>query len=372
MELWQKLLASAFRQPLQLSLFFPGLDVRALDEVAEVYPMCINPYYLSLVERPDDPIGRQCIPDVAELAGGKLPADPLAEEATSPTPCLVHRYPDRVLFVVTTRCAMYCRFCTRKRKVGKDQPITEEMRTEAIAYIAKTPEIRDVIVSGGDPLLLTDEVLEDLLRRLRAIPHVEVIRIGTRVPCTLPHRVTRRLVRVLRKYHPLFLNTHFEHPRELTPQAVLALSRLADAGIPLGNQSVLLGGVNDRPAVFLELNRRLLALRVRPYYLYQADLVEGTEHFRTPVEVGLEVVRKLRGFTSGLAVPHFVIDAPGGGGKVPLLPEGTAEIQGEHVLLRNFRDELYVYPNTAPGCAFAAGRPGEVRRDSGPQLLDGC
>ncbi|MBI5441625.1 MAG: KamA family radical SAM protein [Deltaproteobacteria bacterium] len=345
MELWQKLLASAFRQPIQLSLFYPNLDVAALDEVAEVYPMCINPYYLSLAERPDDPIGRPCIPDPAELEPTTLLPDPLAEESTSPVPCVVHRYPDRALFLVTTRCAMYCRFCTRKRKVGKDQRITEEMRREGLDYIARTPEVRDVIVSGGDPLLLPDEVLEDILLGLRRIRHVEVIRIGTRVPCTLPHRVTRRLARMLRKYNPLFVNTHVDPPRELTAQAAVALGRLADAGIPLGNQSVLLHGVNDDPAVFLELNRRLLACRVRPYYLYQADLVEGTEHFRTPVETGLRVVRALRGHTSGLAVPQFVIDAPGGGGKIPLLPEDTVQRDGARMVLRNYRDELYVYPD---------------------------
>jgi lysine 2,3-aminomutase len=262
----------------------------------------------------------------------------------SPVPSVVHRYPDRALFLVTTRCAMYCRFCTRKRKVGREQHITAEMRREGIDYIARTPEIRDVIVSGGDPLLLPDEVLDDLLKRLRAIPHVEMLRIGSRVPCTLPHRVTRRLAQLLRKYHPLYLNTHFEHPREVTPQAAKALERLVDAGIPLGNQSVLLRGVNDDPAVFLELNRKLLACRVRPYYLYQADLVEGTEHFRTPVEAGLEVIRGLRGHTSGLAVPQYVIDAPGGGGKIPVLPAYTVQRTDDRLVLRNFQGQLYVYP----------------------------
>lgn len=343
MELWQKILNSSVRQPAHLALLFPGLDRRALDAVAETYPMCINPYYLSLVERPGDPIGRQCIPDPAELDSTSLVPDPLAEESMSPVPCLVHRYPDRVLFQVTTRCAMYCRFCTRKRKVGTDQMVTEEMRREAIAYIARTPEIRDVVVSGGDPLLLSDEALEGVLKDLRAIPHVEMIRIGTRVPCVLPQRVTRKLVEMLKKYHPLYMNVHFEHPREVTPQAAKALTRLADVGIPLGNQSVLLKGVNDDPAVFLELNRKLLACRVRPYYIYQADLVEGTEHFRTPIEVGLEVIQGLRGHTSGLAVPQYVVDAPGGGGKIPLLPNYEVHRDEQRVILRNYRGELYVY-----------------------------
>ncbi|MEW6488910.1 MAG: KamA family radical SAM protein [Thermodesulfobacteriota bacterium] len=345
MELWQKILNSSFRQPAQLAKYFRGIDVASLDRVAETYPMCINPYYLSLVERPDDPIGRQCIPDPEELEASASVPDPLAEESTSPVPCLVHRYPDRALFLVTTRCAMYCRFCTRKRKVGKqDEPITEEMRRDAIAYIARTPEIRDVIVSGGDPLLLPDETLEGLLQSLRAIPHVEMVRIGTRVPCVLPQRVTRKLADMLKKYHPLYMNVHFEHPREVTPQAAKALNRLADAGIPLGNQSVLLKGVNDDPATFVELNRKLLACRVRPYYIYQADPVEGTEHFRTPVDAGLAVVRGLRGHTSGLAVPQYVIDAPGGGGKIPLLPEYVVARDGERVLLRNYKDQYYVYP----------------------------
>ena len=344
MELWQKMLNSAIRQPAQLVRLFPGIDVAALDRVAEVYPMCINPYYLNLVERPDDPIGRQCIPNPEELESNGLEADPLAEESMSPVPCVVHRYPDRALFLVTTRCAMYCRFCTRKRKVGKEQRITDEMRREGIDYIARTPDIRDVIVSGGDPLLLSDEDLDAILRALRSIPHVEVIRIGTRVPCTLPHRVTRKLAGTLSRYHPIYLNTHFEHPREVTPQAAKALARLADVGIPLGNQSVLLRGVNDDPAVFLELNRKLLACRVRPYYLYQADLVQGTEHFRTTVEEGLRVIQGLRGFTSGMAVPQFVIDAPGGGGKIPLLPDYTLRRDESHVLMRNYRGDFYIYP----------------------------
>jgi len=346
MERWRKILNSAVRQPAQLQRLFPNLDIKALDEVAETYPMCINPYYLSLVGSPDDPIGRQCIPDPAELDTGASPctADPLAEESLSPAPCIVHRYPDRALFTVTTRCAMYCRFCTRKRKVGEDDPVTPEMRRAGLDYIARTPEIRDVIVSGGDPLLLSDEELDQLLLDLRRIPHVEMIRIGTRVPCVLPHRVTRRLAGILRRYHPLYVNTHFEHPSEVTPQAARALSRLADAGIPLGNQSVLLQGVNNDPAVFLELNRRLLACRVRPYYLYQADLVLGTEHFRTPVEDGLAVIQALRGHTSGLAVPQFVIDAPGGGGKIPLLPRYALSMGRGEVRLRNYRGDLYSYP----------------------------
>jgi lysine 2,3-aminomutase len=347
MELWQKMLASSVRDPQTLARLIPGIqDTAALERVCDVYPMAINPYYLGLIQEPGDPIWRQAIPDLDEVAPSASVADPLAEESMSPVPCLVHRYPDRVLFLVTTQCAMYCRFCTRKRKVGKEMlNITREMRNQAIEYIARTPQVRDVVISGGDPLLLTDSVLEGVLMRVRAIPHIEIIRIGTRTPCVLPQRVTPKLVAMLKKFQPLFLNTHFEHPREITPASREALGRLADAGIPLGNQSVLLKGVNDNPAVFLELNRKLLACRVRPYYIYQADLVEGTEHFRCPVERGLDVVRGLRGHTSGMAVPQYVIDAPGGGGKIPLLPEETVQRTERGIVLRNYQGNHYLYPD---------------------------
>ncbi len=349
MELWQKILAASIRTGADLSRFFPGLDTSEIEKVADVYPMSINPYYLNLVQYEGDPIWRQCIPDRAEMEPG-LYEDPLSEESMSPVPYLVHRYPDRVLFQVTTSCAMYCRFCTRKRKVGKDQcgAVTGADHTRAIEYIAAHPEIRDVVMSGGDPLMLTDTILEDLLARLRAIPHVEMIRIGSRMPCVLPQRITRKLVNMLKKYHPLYLNTHFEHPSELTDDAAEALSRLADAGIPLGNQSVMLRGVNEKPEVFKELNRKLLANRVRPYYIYQADLVEGTGHFRCSIDDGLNVVRGLRGHTSGMAVPQFVIDAPGGGGKIPLLPEEYSCRSENGIMLQNFRGEQFYYPDRKP------------------------
>ena len=347
MELWQEFLASAIRTPAQLTRYYPGIDVAALARVAEVYPMCVTRYYLDLVRHMDDPIAKQCIPDPAELESFGLVSDPLAEESMSPVPCVVHRYPDRALFLVSSQCAMYCRFCTRKRKVGTDWTITEEQRREGLAYIERTPEIRDVVVSGGDPLMLPDYVIDGILGGLRRIPHVEIIRIGTRAPCTLPQRITPKLTSILRKYHPLFVNTHFEHPRELTPEAIRALARLADAGIPLGNQSVLLRGVNDDPVVFLELNRKLLAARVKPYYMFQADLVDGTAHFCTSVEAGLDVIRGLRGHTSGLAVPHFVIDSPGGGGKIPLLPEEYVRREGRQLVLRNYRGQLHLYTDRA-------------------------
>jgi lysine 2,3-aminomutase len=244
---------------------------------------------------------------------------------------------------------MYCRFCTRKRKVGGEHmAITGETITRGIDYIRTHPEIRDVILSGGDPLLLGDEKLDGILTALRAIPHVEIIRIGSRIPVVLPQRITLGLIRVLRKHHPLYLNTHFNHPDEITETAAKACARLADAGIPLGNQTVLLRGVNDDPAVMKRLMQKLLAIRVRPYYLYQADLVQGTDHFRTTVAEGLEIVRALRGHTSGLGVPAFVIDAPGGGGKIPLLPDYLQEMGEEEVRLKNYRGDLYSYRNAAP------------------------
>lgn len=348
-ENWRRLLGACVRSGAELARMIPGVDSDLIEDVARTYPMAINPYYLGLVRQADDPIGRQCIPAAVELAeDGDTAPDPLAEESMKPVPCLVHRYPDRVLFEVTSECAMYCRFCTRKRKVGRTLAITDALRRRAIEYIGDHPEIRDVIVSGGDPLLLPDEALDGILGALRAIPHVEIIRIGTRMPCVLPQRITERLVRLLRRHHPLFLNTHFEHPREVTPAASQALARLADAGIPLGNQSVLLKGVNDAPGVFLELNRKLLANRVRPYYLYQADLVAGTNHFRTPVEAGLRVIRELRGHTSGLAVPQYVIDAPGGGGKIPLLPPEFSSYDGHDATLRNYQGCTYTYMDPDP------------------------
>jgi lysine 2,3-aminomutase len=312
--------------------------------------MRINPYYLGLIRQVGDPIWKQAVPDAMELQDRVCHVDPLDEEHQSPVPNLVHRYPDRVLFMISSTCAMYCRFCTRKRKVGcAEMEINAESIAAGIAYIRQHAEIRDVILSGGDPLLRGDASLDDILGRLRAIPHLEIIRIGSRIPVVLPQRVTPALVRVLKRHHPLYLNTHFNHPSEVTPQAALACARLANAGIPLGNQTVLMRGVNDDPLVMRSLMQRLLAIRVRPYYIYQADQVQGTDHFRTSVEEGLEIMRALRGHTSGLAVPTYVIDAPGGGGKIPLLPDYLQQL-GSEVLLKNYRGALYRYTNAAPAC----------------------
>lgn len=342
MERWQKLLQKSLTTAEEVAEVF-GLKVDEIRRVAGAFRIRINPYYLSLIKAKGDPLYLQMVPDARELEGTCGLADPLAENQDSPVPGIVHRYPDRVLFLVSHECASYCRFCTRKRMVGDFHKMHPQFIENGLAYIRQHSEIRDVIVSGGDPLLLSDERLEGILRELRAIPHVEIIRIGTRVPCVLPQRVTAKLARMLKKYHPLFMNVHFNHPDEITPQSAKALNRLADVGIPLGTQTVLLKGVNDDPAVMRSLMQKLLACRVRPYYIYQADQVAGTEHLRTTVAKGLEVIKGLRGWTSGLAVPHFVIDTPGGGGKVPLLPDYVVSMTDKEVVLRNYEGKAFVY-----------------------------
>lgn len=323
MKTWQKLLEQSITHPRGLRPRF-NLDCGHLEQVTDVYPMRINPYYLNLISRVNDPLWQQAVPDIREINDNTCVDDPLAEERLSPVPNLVHKYPDRALFMVSAKCAMYCRFCTRKRKVGKAaMAVSDDTIRAGLDYLQKTPEIRDVLISGGDPLLLTDDRLEKIIASVRKIPSVEIIRIGSRVPCTLPMRITARLAAMLKKYHPLYINTHFNHPDEITPAAALACGRLADAGIPLGCQTVLLRGVNNDPAVIKELLRRLLRIRVKPYYLFQADLSKGTNHFRTTVDEGLAVMKALSGQVSGLAMPTYAIDLPGGGGKVPLYPDHT-------------------------------------------------
>jgi lysine 2,3-aminomutase len=339
---WRHNLRKSLTQPEELAARF-GLNPVPLQAVAARYPLRITPHYLGLIREPGDPIWRQCVPDPAEL-DDDLPTDPLHEENLSPVPGLIHRYPDRVVWLVSNQCPVYCRFCLRKRQVGCGSR-TGGARTEALAYLGATPAIRDVILSGGDPLLLEDDELAEILTALRRIPHIETIRIGSRVPVTLPERVTPKLCRLLKGFHPLYLNTHFNHPREITPAAAVACARLADAGIPLGNQTVLLQGVNDDLAVMGELMTGLLRIRVKPYYLHQLDLVRGTGHFRTPVATGLAVLESLRGHRSGLATPYYVIDLPGGKGKVPLLPDGCRR-QGDAWLLRTYRGEEVLYPDT--------------------------
>jgi lysine 2,3-aminomutase len=326
---------------------FPPEHHARLRRAAENFEFRISPPMVDLIKSPDDPIWRQYIPTIQELEVVDGIVDSLAEDRDSPVPNITHRYPDRALFLVSPVCASYCRFCTRRRKVGDPEKISMRELESAFRYLEAHTEIRDVIMSGGDPLLLSDRRIDELCRRLRAIPHLEILRIGSRVPCHLPERITPELCAILRRYHPLYINTHFNHPDELTAAAVQALALLADAGIPLGCQTVLLKGVNDDPAVMKRLMQRLLAARVRPYYIYMCDQVAGAEHFRTSVEKGLEIIRALRGWTSGLAVPHFVIDAPGGGGKIPLLPEYVESITNEAVVLKNYAGQRYVYRQPA-------------------------
>ncbi len=322
---WKQQLAASITTAEQLADRF-GVDPVPLRVVTARYPLRITPYYCDLIEKPGDPIWRQCVPDVSELALDALPEDSMNEAAFAPVDTVVHRYPDRALLMVSGQCAAYCRFCTRKSRVG--QPgfcFTMQQIVAGIDYIRKTPAIRDVILTGGDPFLLDDDPLKEILAQLRTVPHVDIIRIGSRVPVTLPDRITPELSRLLASFQPLYVNTHFNHPRELTAASAKACSMLADAGVPLGNQTVLLRGVNDDVQVMAELNRGLLKMRVRPYYLHQLDQARGTDHFRVPVERGLEIIAAMRGQVSGLGIPQYVIDPPGGEGKVPLLPDNLLE-----------------------------------------------
>lgn len=314
--------------------------------------MSITPHFFNLIDRddPDCPIRRQVIPRIEE--GWNAPeevADPCGEDSHMPVPGLVHRYPDRVLFLVTDRCASYCRYCTRSRVVsGVGEQHLETQWEAAFRYLEKTPQVRDVLLSGGDPLLFSDERLDRILTRLRAIPHIQFVRIGSRIPIFLPQRVTPELCAMLKKHHPLFVSIHSNHPRELTSEVRDALGRLADAGIPLGNQSVLLRGVNDSVEIQQALVHKLLMCRVRPYYLYQCDLIHGSSHLRTSVAEGVSIIEGLRGHTTGYAVPQFVIDGPGGGGKIPINPNYIVETATGRVTLRNFEGNIFEYPDPTP------------------------
>lgn len=332
----------------QTGIRFNEEQRKAFHRTIEKFPMSVTPYYLSLINTEDyenDPIFRQSVPSPLELHIAQCEmADPLHEDADSPVPGITHRYPDRVLFLVSNMCAMYCRHCTRKRRVGDHDYIPDRDTLMAgIEYIRDTPQVRDVLLSGGDPFLLSNTQLDWILSELRAIKHVEVIRIGTRTPVVLPYRITDDLVAVLKQYHPLWINTHFNHPRELTRSSRKALAKLADAGIPLGNQSVLLAGVNDCPRIMRALVHKLVANRVRPYYLYQCDLSEGLSHFRTPIGKGIEILECLIGHTSGFCVPTYVIDAPGGGGKIPVMPNYLISWSTNKVVLRNYEGVITTY-----------------------------
>lgn len=355
-------------------------EIKAL-QARDLFRVDITPYFASLI-RPgvsNDPIRLQVIPTAQELVPfTSMMEDSLAEDLHSPVPGLVHRYPDRVLMLVTTQCASYCRYCTRSRIVG--DPSAQFSRTEyeeQLDYIERTPQIRDVLLSGGDPLTLPPKVLENLLSSLRQIEHVEIVRIGTRVPVFMPQRVTDELCSMLHKYHPLWMNIHVNHPQEITPELRRACAMLADAGIPLGNQSVLLAGVNDCVHIQRALCHELVKMRVRPYYLYQCDLVEGAGHFRTPVGKGIEIIEGLRGHTSGYAVPHYIIDAPGGGGKVPLMPNYVLSQSDHTVVLRNFEGFITTYeqpmtyqPHDSKTCPFCQSKRPEPGQKGVTALLD--
>lgn len=331
-----------------LGIRFPTEERQQIEKTIEKFPLSITPYYFSLIDIEDyqyDPVFKQSFPSPSELIISKHDMlDPLAEDKDSPVPLITHRYPDRVLFHISNTCSMYCRHCTRKRKVGDRDSIPNKAEImNGIKYIAETPQVRDVLLSGGDPFLLSDNYLDWILTELWKIPHLEVVRIGTRTPVVLPYRITDKLVKMLKKHQPLWINTHFNHPREITASSREALAKLADAGFPLGNQSVLLAGVNDCPRIMRSLVHKLVQNRVRPYYLYQCDLSEGLTHFRTPVGKGIEIMESLIGHTSGFAVPTYVVDAPGGGGKIPLMPNYIISWSTNKVILRNYEGVITTY-----------------------------
>lgn len=331
-----------------LGIEFNSDERKELEKTLAKFPLSITPYYLSLIDSSDymnDPIFKQSFPSPSELIISKCDMkDPLSEDKDSPAPGMTHRYPDRVLFHISNVCSMYCRHCTRKRKVGDVDSVPDKDEVLAgIEYIKNNPAIRDVLLSGGDPLMLSDEYLDWILTELENIPHVEVIRIGTRMPVVLPYRITDELVEMLKKHNPLWINTHFNHPREITTSSKKSLSKLADAGIPLGNQTVLLAGINDCHRIMKRLIHKLVQNRVRPYYLYQCDLSEGLTHFRTPVGKGIEIMENLIGHTSGFAVPTYVIDAPGGGGKIPVMPNYLLSWSTNKVVLRNYEGVITTY-----------------------------
>lgn len=356
---WQWQVRNRIETVDQLKQYLPLTDeeLKGAEECLKSLRMAITPYYLSLIDinDPNDPIRKQAIPTMSELTrADEDQEDPLHEDVDSPTPGLTHRYPDRALILVTDQCSMYCRHCTRRRFAGQnDSAVPMDQIEKSIEYIRNTPQVRDVLLSGGDALLMSDARLEQIISKLREIPHVEIIRIGSRTPVVLPQRITEDFVNMIKKYHPIWLNTHFNHSNEITPESKKACEMMADAGIPLGNQSVLLRGINDCTHVMLKLVNDLVKIRVRPYYIYQCDLSLGLSHFRTPVSKGIEIIEGLRGHTSGYCVPTFVVDAPGGGGKTPVMPNYVISQSHNKVILRNFEGVITTYDepsNYTPGC----------------------
>lgn len=322
-------------------------EENAVKKNGGILPLKITPYYLSLIAdgQKNNPLRKCVIPTVNEFIKSKGESkDPLEEDKDSPVPNLVHRYPDRVLLLATSMCSSYCRYCTRSRSVGECSAAVPENWEKPLEYIENNKQVRDVLISGGDPLTLSDEYLEYLLSRLRKIKHIEIVRIGTKIPVVLPQRITSNLLKILKKYHPLYISIHFTHPDEITIETAEACEKLADAGIPLGSQTVLLKNVNNNPEVMKDLMQKLLKIRVKPYYIYQCDPIIGSAHFRTEMEDGLRVIEALRGHTSGYAVPQYVIDAPGGGGKIPLLPEYIKKIDENFIYLRNYENKIFKYP----------------------------
>lgn len=346
---WKWQMKHRIRTLEQLIAYLPSLrDHQELAKVIGKYPMAITPYYASLVRKPDvsDPVFKMCVPQVDELCNPPcLSEDPLEENEDMPVPGLIHRYKDRALLMATTTCSSYCRHCTRKRLAGtRESSISVRRLQQVVEYLSAHPEVCDVIISGGDPLTMPTGALEVVLSNLRSVESVQIIRIGTRVPAVLPMRITDELTEMLKKYHPLWISTHFNHPNELTPEAAAACAKLADAGIPLSNQTVLMKGVNDSPHIIEQLCRGLVSMRVRPYYLYQCDLVRGVEHFRTSISRGMEIMEYLRGRLSGLAIPNFVVDAPHGGGKIPVMPNYIVSVSPTHTVLRNYEGLMVNYP----------------------------
>jgi lysine 2,3-aminomutase len=335
-------------EQLQEILQLASEEIEGIQQSKGRLALAVTPYFVSLMDpnNPNCPVRRQAIPRIEEchLSKNEM-VDPCGEDKNSPVSGLVHRYPDRVLLLVTDQCATYCRYCTRRRLVGSNErPITQGNFEEVLKYLRTHKKVRDVLLSGGDPLLLENERLEEILSRLRMIPHIELLRIGTRVPVTLPQRITMGLVRMLKKYHPLMISIHFTHPKEITEAVRRACNELADGGIPLGSQTVLLKGINDKPYIMKKLVQELLKIRVRPYYIYQCDLATGTEHFRTSVATGIQIIEKLRGHTTGYAIPTYVIDAPGGGGKIPVEPEYVVSKGKGKIVLRNYEGKVFEYP----------------------------
>lgn len=343
---WHDILAQSITNAEEVAAYLPVAPSRIRSVISQ-YPMRINPYYLSLLTPAKTAMMKQVVPDIREIQNDSLEKDPLGEESQSPVPHLIHRYPDRVLLMVSNQCAVYCRFCMRKRHVGKPFIVSEKTIHNGIAYINNNGSVREVILSGGDPLLLEDEDLNTILNQIRSIRHIDIIRIHTRIPSVLPHRITPALVETIRQYHPVYMMIHFNHPDEITPDSSLACAMLADAGIPLGSQTVLLKDINNDASVMKRLMRNLVRIRVKPYALYHPDPVRGTGHFRVPMDEGLGIMKNLRGYMSGVCVPNYMVDLPRGGGKIPIIPEYRRTYGNDTLIIENYEGDVFAYPDNS-------------------------